>query len=195
MIETPWGLREIYDPAEDTDVKKAALWLFQNGSFTFGDISQYSGTSQSSKPSNRNVKIMREARLIHELDYLRLGCEYVSRVPCSGYGSINFSNVCDWQHSLGSSDLSSCEEENIRTNLEILSWPKLKIKQSDYWLMKFSNQEEKLGYYSLLSNDCKVQDQVFNFNHRTYFNKHSGNFDKLFNAATMMECRMWTTKK
>lgn len=128
-IETPWGPREVYDPAQDEEVRAAFLSVFKRGDVTFGDISRYNGITAQypnrltsfrkyTAPQIKNkpdARILKTARQIQYYDILRLGCKDIEEFPNQKYGKLFFSKPCE-DSELGSKDMSVCEMSSYVVN-------------------------------------------------------------------------------
>ena len=128
-IETPWGPREVYDPAQDEEVRTAFLSVFTRGDVTFGDVSRYNGITPQypnrltsfrkyTEPQIENkpdARILKTARQIQYYDLLRLGCKDVEELPNQKYGKLFFSEPCE-DSELGSDEMSVCEMNSYVVN-------------------------------------------------------------------------------
>jgi len=127
-IETPWGPREIYDPASDNFFAAAVAKIFNTGTFTYGDVSRYDGYSDQTawfnfysqkegldsnnrekySHPNSNVEYVKRARFTSYYDLLRLGCKKIEEVPNQSIGIQYFRDTCP-DSQLGQPNLTKCE--------------------------------------------------------------------------------------
>lgn len=146
FLETPWGMKEIYDPSKDEVVIDAIDSLYQKGGTSFGDIARLDGFGRSgfnllgenvaagiyggpnqptpTKPTRTELQIetVKIARRAHYYDVLRSGCKRVTEVPCQYHGSLYFKRQCP-NHDYGSAELNICESENVTTDFSDISGP------------------------------------------------------------------------
>ncbi len=69
-IETPWGPREIYDPAQDVAVMSSIEEIYESGAIAFGEVSRSYGYLETKESSNPAVERIRLARLAHYYDMI-----------------------------------------------------------------------------------------------------------------------------
>ena len=111
-IETPWGPREIYDPAQDEKFRAIFKNWFDVG---FKGYDPYQlcpeNLSDTNSPLSNGSYFSESMRLV-EIDYLRSGCALTVQGTCF-YNEYIFKSDCKADHNFGSLDLSKCEIENI----------------------------------------------------------------------------------
>ena len=134
VIETPWGAREVYDPAQDGEVLKAIHRLYSRGKTSIREVSRIAGFGDvvSFEKSSSHIGIrtgndidietVKTARRTHYFDVLRLGCKQAVEVPCQYFGSFYFKQQCPI-HALGEPDLTSCEQDNWASDYTDIAGP------------------------------------------------------------------------
>jgi len=101
-IETPWGPRKVYDPAQDPSV----AFFFKK----WRD-GQYAGASFPSEWA----EVIYEAKRVQALDYARHQCMRQAFVGGCYEVDFVFKRNCDGQQNFHSKTLTSCESENYVT--------------------------------------------------------------------------------
>ncbi len=118
-LQTPWGPRDIYDPAKDPEVKKLFedyRNVYENGPyptcFRSGRRSEYTGADCIE--DFYSIFVKQGFRRVVDLDLGRVGCKQVIDNSCGG-GSVDFfAKNCGKEHNFGSAELSQCEKDNYR---------------------------------------------------------------------------------
>ncbi len=123
VIKTPWGPREIYDPAQDPEVRAIFDVVYDRGDITFGDVSRYNsyfrtGPEGVGNDSILETEIIRRAREVQYNDMMRLGCRYIKTKPFLSYGRSYLKTSCG-DSRFGELKLSECEKENLETFTEM----------------------------------------------------------------------------
>ena len=126
-IETPNGPVEIYDPAQDPEVRAAFNVVYARGDVTFGDVSRYNaffrtgpypaGIATGNDPI-KETEIVRRAREIHYNDMMRIGCRFIRTKPPQSYGRSHLKAPCE-DSRMGDLSLSKCEINSLETNMEV----------------------------------------------------------------------------
>lgn len=111
-IETPWGPREIYDPAQDPEMLDFYLGVFKT---------QFYENPNRQKATSPNLHFTSEQREVfnslvdgfnvHRLDIARIGC-VKAKTPTCGLLKHYITPNCDLEDSLGRAKLTPCESEN-----------------------------------------------------------------------------------
>ena len=110
-IETPWGPREVYDPAQDEEILKAIEDIYQRGDVFFGDVHRVPLDRPVKADKLKSVRLIRHARIIQSLDMSRAGCRIIYSVPCQAWTTTVFTASCPVPN-FGHPDLSDCEKRN-----------------------------------------------------------------------------------
>jgi len=110
-LNTPWGEREVYDPAQDQEVLAAIEKIYKRGDVFFGDVHKVSPRGPVKADSLYSVRLVRHARRIQDLDMARAGCRVIQSVPCQAWTSIIIETPCP-DPNFGSPNLSACESVN-----------------------------------------------------------------------------------
>ena len=101
-IETPWGPREIYDPAKDEEFLYKTRDYFNN--------------SGSPSQTLSDVKQIYESEFQQSLlyDYGRIGCKRLTTAFCSRRSTDYFKEPCPENQNFGEPKLSQCETDNLK---------------------------------------------------------------------------------
>ena len=113
-VWTPWGERQIYDPAQDPEIRTIfRKWYSENNK-------TYTQYKQENSPE---YQVFNLAAQIHTLDYMRIGCEYRERAFAPGKNWYRLKTIkpgCWIEDSLGQSTLSDCEKERLHDGIHIV---------------------------------------------------------------------------
>lgn len=82
-IETPWGPREIYDPAQDCTLRNILDAAYDRGDVTFSDVTHGYNFGATPPPAYPGLNYAVQAHTTSYLDLKRLGCKVVDRLPCA----------------------------------------------------------------------------------------------------------------
>ncbi len=134
-IETPWGAREVYDPAQDAEVRAAFYILHDAQRRYHRKFKRYQNrtslddflTTKKIKDDSLSVAhdTVRKAERISAYDFMRIGCarpfNYSLQCTCATRDA--FSEKCGDTSSLGSSILTECEENSRPKEFECIATP------------------------------------------------------------------------
>ena len=136
-IETPWGPREVYDPAQDEDVRAAFFNIYEDGRYIFGNFDQ--GTFVGLLPGvspGQDYQTVFAARRTIIYDFMRLGCLSPLRIPTHNRRE-SIDMTCQDRSMQGDPKLSTCEEKSATVNV-LFSGSKYRI-----W-----NETDKAKFFS-----------------------------------------------
>lgn len=115
-VETPWGLREVYDPLQDQSVQASFSNIFDYGKLTFGLFGISSTINHPFDEAYRaDVELLKAAKRTHVYDLMRLGCKAPKRLPIDRRTE-HFEAGCS-KYSFGEDQLSDCERENANISI------------------------------------------------------------------------------
>ena len=130
VVETPWGSRELHDPAQDPEFIKKLYEIYTRGDVTFGDIAIH-GLSSEELNEPDDVRYVREALQAHHFDLARLGCKTSDYFSRRGHFHERGLSVPCPDTLMGNPVLSACEIQKwvvTVTTPEIISMP---VKRTD----------------------------------------------------------------
>lgn len=111
-IETPWGPREIYDPAQDEEFRAIYRKWFDADFKNYNPYQLSPKNSIETHSTLSNGSYFSDSMLLVQVDYLRSGCALTVQGTCF-YNEYIFKTDCKAEHKFGSLELSKCEAENI----------------------------------------------------------------------------------
>ena len=220
-IETPWGPREVYDPAKDNVFKIAFEKVFLRGDVTFGDISRFNGTTSNNPevlskydfpkgvtPSvpTQDAITLRLARQTQYYDMMRLGCKVIDEIPNQNYGHQHLSRSCSGER-LGRPQLSECELGRTLTVTEVQNPEVVKVPADDRhkgrWYV-FHGREKQIGqyltatdepFYTAYSRPINLSGVEQNIQNVFFIGPQSGlTTEESYAALTYIGCQQWHDK-
>ena len=140
-IETPWGLKSIYDPAKDPKV----IEEFRQYRNEYPQVFEGFQSGQNRKLSGNRRSFYTQFtrngfRRIVDLDLARIGCMAVIDNSCTGGSTNFFAKNCGTEHNFGNAELSQCEKDNYNIVLPrggvLVTKCEMNSKQYDAYLYK-----------------------------------------------------------
>lgn len=171
VIVTPWGPRDIYDPAQDAEVRAAFYILYDTQRRYHRKSKRYQNrtslddflTTKKVKDNSLSVAhdTVRKAERISSYDFMRIGCvrQFNYSLQCTCITRDAFSEKCGDTSSLGSSVLTECEENSRPKEFECLATPEPICKFKEHSSPIF--MERSIGQKEFGNKDAQFKNYFF----------------------------------